>query len=228
MEQLIKIQKSQGGRSIVSARELYQFLTDNADNVNRWMTANIANNKFATQNSDYQRIMLVADNGRSLEDYAITIDFAKELCMMSQCENGKKARQYFIECERQMLQPRELSRKELALMVIEAETAKELAEAKIKELEPKVEVYNKISNSDNLLSLNDAAKSIGIGRNKMMEWMRDNSVLRKNNTPYQASIDSGYFVVKVKPIKKGEIDSNYAQTFITGKGLVWLTQKLKS
>ncbi len=35
-------------------------------------------------------IMRLAENGRSIEDYVLSIDFAKELCMMSQCEKGKQ------------------------------------------------------------------------------------------------------------------------------------------
>lgn len=101
----------------------------------------------------------------------------------------------------------------------------ELQQSEIKELSPKAEVYDIISNASNLITLNEAAKSIGVGRNRLMEWMRNNSILRANNTPYQESIEQGYFEVKVKPIKIGDSESNYVQTFITGKGLTWLTKK---
>ena len=92
-------------------------------------------------------------------------------------------------------------------------------------MEPKVKVYNQISDSETLLSLNDAAKSIGMGRNKMMEDLRVSGVLRSNNTPYQKHIDSGLFEVKVKSISMGFTTKNYAQTFVTGKGLTWLSKR---
>jgi anti-repressor protein len=79
--------------------------------------------------------------------------------------------------------------------------ALQLAADQAKQLElqaPKVAVYEQISNSETLLSLNDAAKSMGIGRNKMMAKLRDHGILRKNNTPYQHFIDSGFFEVKIK------------------------------
>ena len=79
---------------------------------------------------------------------------------------------------------------------------------------------------ETLLSLNDAAKSMGIGRNKMMAKLRDHGILRKNNTPYQHFIDSGFFEVKIKPLTIGDVDKNDCQTFVTGKGITWLT-KLK-
>jgi hypothetical protein len=31
-------------------------------------------------------------------------------------------------------------------------------------------------------------------------------------------------MVKIKPIKFGDSDKNYTQTFVTGKGLIWLTR----
>ena len=37
----------------------------------------------------------------------------------------------------------------------------------------------------------------------------------------------GYFKVKIHPLKYGHVKDNYTQTFVTGKGLTWLTKRLK-
>lgn len=55
-------------------------------------------------------------------EYALSISMAKELSMIENNERGRQARKYFIACEENK---HELSRKELALMVIQAEEEKE-------------------------------------------------------------------------------------------------------
>lgn len=110
--------------------------------------------------------------------------------------------------------------------LVVSEEAKQLAESQVKELAPKAEVYDQISNADNLMTLNDAAKALGKGRNKLMEYLRNVMILRKNNTPYQEFINAGYFVVKVKPFMRGDENRDYMQTFVTGKGLTWLSKRL--
>ena len=116
----------------------------------------------------------------------------------------------------------------LATELKEERTQKEILANKLELQAPKVEVYEQIANSDSLLSFNDAAKALGVGRNKMMNDLRTRKILRANNTPYQRFISEGYFVVKVKNIRFGTGDKNYTQTFVTGKGLTWLGKILKS
>ena len=55
-------------------------------------------------------------------EYALSIGMAKELSMLENNERGKQARKYFIACEENK---RELSRKELLLMALQAEEDKE-------------------------------------------------------------------------------------------------------
>lgn len=56
---------------------------------------------------------------------------------------------------------------------------------------------------------------------KQFKTLRDKNILRTNNTPYQTYIDQGYFVVKITP---NLMMGNYAQTYVTGKGLTWLSK----
>ena len=44
-------------------------------------------------------------------DYALTIDMAKEICMIQRSEIGKKFRQYFIKCEKALIEHLEIRNK---------------------------------------------------------------------------------------------------------------------
>lgn len=115
-------------------------------------------------------------------------------------------------------------------LMLAAKQAEEI-ETQAKQIEiqePKVEVFEKIANADTLLSLNEAAKAVGTGRNRLMRVLRNNKVLTKTNVPYQRYIERGLFLVKVSVIQKGNTLENYAQTFVTGKGLVWIAKSLKN
>jgi phage anti-repressor protein len=104
MNELIKVTET-NGKKAVSAQELYLFLSiDNGSNFSKWAKVNIE--EIFTESVDYQNLRVYHENGgRPLNDFALTLDCAKHISMMSRCENGKKARQYFIECEKQLAKP---------------------------------------------------------------------------------------------------------------------------
>ena len=103
MQELVKIMENDG-KQAVSARELYGFLELDPAHFARWAKSNISENQYAEENVDFQRLTIDGETptGGRIErtDYALTIPFAKKICMMSKTENGEKLRDYFIECER--------------------------------------------------------------------------------------------------------------------------------
>lgn len=133
MEQLIKITTNDKGTKVVSARELYQFLEVGSD-FTHWCKRMF--DYGFIENQDYA-ILVKNDEKVSKTnpiDYAITLDTAKEISMIQRSEKGKLARKYFIECEKQLIElsnPKELSRKEILLLALEAE---ERAEKDFKEI----------------------------------------------------------------------------------------------
>jgi phage anti-repressor protein len=100
MKELVKITE-RGGKRVVSARELYEFLGYDKSQWSRWYQKNIIENDFADENIDYQTFDIMS-NGNPTKDFALSIDFAKELSMLTRNEKGKQARRYFIERDKEL------------------------------------------------------------------------------------------------------------------------------
>lgn len=103
MKEIIKITEKDGRRA-VNARELYAFLRVGKD-FSSWIKKQIERCDLI-EYQDFEVFTQKGENlqgGRPTSDYALSIDAAKEISMMSQCEKGKLARRYFIECEKKLI-----------------------------------------------------------------------------------------------------------------------------
>ena len=86
----------------VNARELHAFLESKQEFTN-WIKNRIDEYGFV-ECSDFLIILSKSTGGRPRTDYFLSLDMAKELAMVERNEKGKQARQYFIECEKQLKQ----------------------------------------------------------------------------------------------------------------------------
>lgn len=84
----------------VLARDLYDSLGLDKSQFSRWSKKNIINNEFANENQDYV-VFDIMSNGKNITDYALTLDFAKNLSMLARSKEGEQARQYFLKIEKQ-------------------------------------------------------------------------------------------------------------------------------
>lgn len=103
--------------------------------------------------------------------------------------------------------------------------AADLEEEKQKLL-PKAQEFDKFISGENYQDMNTVAKALGWGRNKLFAELRNRNVLMSGNKPYQRFLDSGYFVVKEKPIEMGEQVINKTQTYVTSKGVEYISKML--
>ena len=119
MKELIKIQTNEVGENCVSARELHEGL-GNKRQFTDWIKQRITRYSFE-ENIDYIKVSLVSQNceiktGRGGDtksvDYIITVDMAKELCMVENNELGRKFRKYFIEAEKKLKEIKEIGNKQ--------------------------------------------------------------------------------------------------------------------
>ncbi|XQA72100.1 antA/AntB antirepressor family protein [Xanthomonas sacchari] len=97
------ITHSIGGTSVsaCNGRALHAFLGVGKDYSN-WIKAQIDRARLV-EHRDFEVYALLGENpqgGRPSKEYALSIDAAKHVSMMSGTERGYEAREYFIECER--------------------------------------------------------------------------------------------------------------------------------
>ncbi|WP_334468236.1 antA/AntB antirepressor family protein [Arsenophonus sp. PmNCSU2021_1] len=115
MQNLINIEtKNISGQLIqtVNARDLHAFLEIGKDFSN-WIKDRIKQYGFVegddfiiVENLSSPKLASAKSRQQMLKEYAISLNMAKELSMVERNEKGKQARQYFIECERRILQPK--------------------------------------------------------------------------------------------------------------------------
>ncbi|WP_309227489.1 phage antirepressor KilAC domain-containing protein [Zooshikella harenae] len=99
----------------------------------------------------------------------------------------------------------------------------EVAEEYIDEAKPKVEFYDDVTQAYDAITVGEAAKILGTGRNRLYAELRLNGWLNQNNEPYQHVIEKGYLDAKLtqfNPDKEGLTSS--VAPFVTGKGLTVL------
>ena len=108
MKELIKIQTNEVGENCISARELHEGL-EIKSRFNDWITSRIKKYGFI-ENEDYtcltKNLVTQREDGQKgiakEKDYIITVDMAKELCMVENSEIGRQFRKYFIEAEKKL------------------------------------------------------------------------------------------------------------------------------
>ena len=89
-----------------------------------------------------------------------------------------------------------------------------------------------IANSEDLIDMNAMAKlaadeNFNIGRTRLFRWLKRTGVLMSNNLPYQRYIDRGYFAVKESVFEVNGLKKTYRQTFVTGKGQLFIIGLLR-
>ena len=102
MKELIKVTKDSKGVSVVSGRDLHEFLEVQTQ-YTKWFDRMV--DYGFTENIDFvaisQKRLTAQGNETTYTDHAITLDMAKEISMIQRTDKGKQARQYFIEVEKE-------------------------------------------------------------------------------------------------------------------------------
>lgn len=223
----------------VSARELYAEL-EVTDRFSRWFERMTAYG--FTENEDFTSVKssTVVNNGaeRELQDYDLSVDMAKHICMVQRTEKAKEVRQYLIDLEKAWNTPEQVMARALKLAdrtIEQLKSDNKVLEQKIEHDKPKVIFSDAVSTSHTSILVGDLAKlicqnGVQIGQKRLFEWLRNNGYLIKSgqskNMPMQRYVEQGLFEVKESTVQNPDGSVRITKTTkVTGKGQVYFVNK---
>ena len=116
-----------------------------------------------------------------------------------------------------------LSRIDILKIAMESEQECLLLKSQIQEDAPKVAFAKQIEIALDAIKINQAAKIIGTGQNRLFAFMRKIGWVTRFNQPYQEKIEAGYLDVKLGNWTHPDHGlKESVTTLITGKGLAKL------
>lgn len=224
---------------MVSARELYEKL-EIKSNFTTWFERMLEFG-FEPTKDFFPKMEKTSTGGRPQTDYEITIEMAKEICMIQRTPKGKEVRQYLIQLERAWNTPELVIARGLqaSQKLIAEQTEKikalgtELANKSllIEQLEPKATYYDLILQCADLISTTEIAKDYGMSAKALNQKLHNFGIQF-----YQ----SGRWFLYAKYENKGYTQSkttNFAKSdgtqgcsthmYWTQKGRLFLYEELK-
>lgn len=185
---------------------------------------------------------------REVNDYNISIDMAKQICMIQRTPEGKQVRQYLLDLEKawntpELIMARALKVADKQIMDLKVENENlvkhntelieentQLAE-NVERTKPLVEFSKTVGSSSDSIHIGQFGKLIGVGQNTMFAWLRQNGYLGKTgssyNIPVQKYLNMGIFTLKENIVtdKFGNSVIYPPTPLVTGKGQLYLYSK---
>ena len=176
--------------------------------------------------------------GRPQTDYEISVDMAKQICMIQRTPEGKEIRQYLIDLEKAWNTPEQVMARALKLADKAIDELKEnnrMLIADNERMKPKEIFADAVSASHTSILIGDLAKlicqnGVQIGQKRLFEWLRNNNFLIKSGTsrnmPQQRYIEQGLFEIKESNVQNPDGSVRITRTTkVTGKGQLYFVNK---
>nr|DAQ87059.1 MAG TPA: antirepressor protein [Caudoviricetes sp.] len=225
----------------VSARELHEKL-----NIEKRFSAWFeTNSKGFVEGEDFTSVLsgTVVNNGaqRELQDYAVSVDMAKHICLMSRTEVGKRCRQYLIDLEKAWNTPEQIFARALKLADQTISRLKDRCEFLggqvveqqkiIDELEPKASYYDLILQCRDLISTTVIAKDYGMSAKKFNLLLHNLGIQFKQGNMwvlYAKYQGCGYLKTKTHNYPDAEgVQHSKEHSYWTQKGRLFIYEFLK-
>lgn len=241
MDELIRI-NFDSDCPTVSGRELHDALEVGTKYVD-WFSRMCEYGFVETQ--DYFPILRNRSDGlpgKPMTDHQLTIDMAKQLCMIQRTDIGRQFRQYFIKVEESWNSPEAVMARALQFANQQLELVKHknaelvctiaVQNQQITEMKPKVSYYDVVLNCKDLVAISVIAKDYGWSANRMNRYLSENGVQYKQGKIwllYQRYAEKGYTSTKTfsTPGSDGDLH-NHVHTYWTQAGRLFIYGMLKA
>ena len=243
MEKMLIPINYDGEQPTVSARDLHEALEINTrfnDWFSRMAEYGFENGvDFNLLKNEKVRLEGNREVKRDIMDYQISVDMAKQICMIQRSEKGKQYRQYFIDLEKAWNTPEQIFARALKMADQKIEKLKETNAGLLEDVErmrPKEIFADAVKASTSSILIGDLAKllrqnGVDIGQKRLFEYLRNHGYLIKRkgsdwNMPTQKSMNMGLFEIK----ESTHIDGNGCNIVTrtpkaTGKARIYFVNK---
>lgn len=240
MEKMLIPINYEGEQPTVSARDLHEAL-EVKSNFTTWFNR-MCEYGFREKidfKTCFPKMESESHGGQNMIDHEISIDMAKQICMIQRSEKGKQYRQYFIDLEKAWNTPEQVMARALKLADKTIDTLKEDNKKLIEEnekMKPKVIFADAVRASSSSILIGELAKllrqnGVDIGAKRLFEYLRNHGYLIKRkgsdwNMPTQKSMNMGLFEIK----ESTHIDGNGCNIVTrtpkaTGKAQIYFVNK---
>lgn len=220
----------------VSARELHEQLHIGT-RFNDWFPR-MTEYGFVEGTDFYSKMSKTDNGGRPSTDYEISVDMAKQICMIQRTPEGKAVRQYLIDLEKAWNTPEQVFARALKMADEKINSLKEINTSLIAEnqrMKPKEIFADAVATSHTSILIGDLAKLIcqngyQIGQKRLFDWLRENNFLIKcgssKNMPQQRYVEQGLFEVKESNVQNPDGSVRITRTTkVTGKGQIYFVNR---
>lgn len=195
-----------------------------------------------SEGTDFCSFLSESSGGRPAVNHQLTIDMAKQLCMIQRTDIGRKFRQYFIQVEEAWNSPEavmaralQFANQQLTLLKhqnMELTDTIAVQNQQILEMKPKVSYYDVVLNCKDLISTSAIAKDYGKSAIWMNRYLHEKGVQFKQGDIwllYQKYAQKGYTSTKTHsyPGTDGETHTK-VHTYWTQKGRLFIYEVMKS
>lgn len=191
-----------------------------------------------TENIDYTTFSKNLENGGRIIEHIISVDMAKQICMIQRSEKGRLYRQYFLDLEKAWNTPEQVFARALRMTDKTIESLKAdnaVLLENVERMRPKEVFADAVSASQTSILIGELAKllrqnGIEIGQRRLFSWMRENGFLLKRgssrNMPSQKGMELGLFEIKEGSYINGVGENIITKTTkVTGKGQQYFINK---